>query len=145
MLTKFFLKIVLCGCALAALFAQSTGPQGEPSAERSGPEAGQQLYVAYCASCHGTDGKGHGEISRWLKVPPADLTTLADRHNGTFPYQQVFSVISGDTTTATHGSKDMPVWGPIFLIRNSRDPGDATDRINRVVQYLRSMQCSACD
>lgn len=145
MLMKAPCIMVLCGCVLSELFAQSSTPQGRQSTEAGGSETGQQLYVAYCASCHGTDGKGHGEVSSWLKVPTADLTTLAERNNGRFPYQQVFSVVAGDTSTATHGSKDMPVWGPIFLIQSSRSASDARARINSVVQYIRSMQCSSCD
>jgi mono/diheme cytochrome c family protein len=35
---------------------------------------GQQLFQAYCLTCHGADGKGTGPIAKGLPHPPADLT-----------------------------------------------------------------------
>ena len=36
--------------------------------------AGQQLYAAHCAGCHGTSGHGDGPQARGLSRPPVDLT-----------------------------------------------------------------------
>jgi mono/diheme cytochrome c family protein len=30
--------------------------------------SGKQMYLQYCSSCHGKDGKGDGTVSRDLKV-----------------------------------------------------------------------------
>jgi hypothetical protein len=58
-----------------------------------------------------------------------------------FPRERVTRYIaSGEPATAAHGSKDMPVWGPIFvgLAPGSFDP--INPRFEEVVQYLESMQ-----
>ncbi len=46
---------------------------------------GKVMFKQYCAACHGSDAKGHGPARAALKVPAADLTTLAKRHGGEFP------------------------------------------------------------
>ena len=47
--------------------------------------AGRDSFEFYCASCHGTTGKGDGPIASALKVSPSDLTSLARRNRGAFP------------------------------------------------------------
>ena len=76
---------------------------------------GPDLYKAYCASCHGADAKGDGVMTPSLRVKPSDLTRLAARNGGTFPLMRIEGIISGEVLPATsHGSSQMPVWGPIF-------------------------------
>jgi mono/diheme cytochrome c family protein len=41
------------------------------------PVSGAQMFKEYCAVCHGPGGKGDGTVATALKVPPPDLTTLA--------------------------------------------------------------------
>src|SRR5215471_2808584 len=48
------------------------------------PASGQEMFAAYCAVCHGTNGKGNGPATPALKTPPANLTRLAVSHNGIF-------------------------------------------------------------
>ena len=38
--------------------------------------SGKEMYLKYCASCHGLTGKGDGPVSRDLKVKVPDLTLL---------------------------------------------------------------------
>ena len=73
------------------------------------------MYMAYCASCHGADGKGNGPAAAALKTPATDLTQIAAKNGGTFPDAHIMQIIKGDSMTAAHGNKDMPVWGPVFL------------------------------
>jgi mono/diheme cytochrome c family protein len=100
---------------------------------------GPDLYRSYCATCHGRDGKGHGPVATALKVAPPDLTLLARRQSGGFPAHEVEAIIRGGTSIGSHGSLDMPVWGPIFY---ALDPSDARvkARIAALVAHLASIQ-----
>ena len=102
--------------------------------------SGQEMYVDYCASCHGKDGKGHGPAAPALNTVPTDLTTLRARHGGKFPTDHVSSVLVGKTDLAAHGSADMPVWGPIFRRLGKGSSGEAQLRVANVTSYLESMQ-----
>ena len=46
---------------------------------------------------------------------PADLTRLAEKNDGRFPYSRVFAVIDGRYLVPAHGEREMPVWGRQFL------------------------------
>jgi mono/diheme cytochrome c family protein len=100
---------------------------------------GPDLFDLYCATCHGRDGKGAGPVAQSLKTPPSDLTLLARRNGGLFPRGRVKAAIAGGTATPSHGSVDMPVWGPIF---RGLDPSDARVevRINNLVSHVASIQ-----
>jgi mono/diheme cytochrome c family protein len=104
------------------------------------PSSGRQMYDAYCASCHGQGGKGDGPAASALKMRPTDLTQLAAKNGGTFPDAHVVQVIKGDLITTAHGSKDMPVWGPVFLNLAQHDSALAQLRIRNLTRYLASMQ-----
>lgn len=49
--------------------------------------SGSAMYKQYCAACHGSEGKGNGPAAYALKIPPANLATLAKRHMGKFPHR----------------------------------------------------------
>jgi mono/diheme cytochrome c family protein len=103
---------------------------------------GPALYQAYCASCHGKDAKGDGPIAKSLKIPPSDLTRIAMRNGGTFPMARVEGIISGEAPLpGVHGSREMPVWGPIFSqVAWDMDLGRV--RINNLARYLREIQAT---
>ena len=92
---------------------------------------GKLEYLSSCAACHGEDGKGNGVLASVLKVPPADLTTLARRNDGHFPLAAVTEIIDGRTLIAAHGTREMPIWG--FDVR-------ARNRIPAIVDYLTRIQ-----
>jgi mono/diheme cytochrome c family protein len=102
---------------------------------------GQDLFNFYCASCHGRDGKGRGPVVPALTMSPPDLTSLTARHGGTFPRAFVESFVTGNRAplVPAHGSKEMPVWGPIFL---ALDPNATANkvRIENIVGYIESIQ-----
>ena len=68
-----------------------------------------------------------------------DLTTIQKRNGGTFPEQRVRKVILGDDAVVAHGSREMPIWGPIFhQVERDRDYGNV--RIKNLIEYLKSIQ-----
>ena len=74
-------------------------------------DPGKAEYHSSCASCHGIDGKGNGPVGADLKVPPSDLTVLARKNNGVFPFNSVYEIIDGRKAVIAHGTRDMPIWG----------------------------------
>ena len=104
---------------------------------------GMDLYRAYCASCHGKNGKGNGPVAPALKATVPDLTVIAKNNRGQFPVARVRSTLTGEEgMIASHGSREMPVWGPIF--HDERAPVDLGPvRLNNLVKYLESIQVSA--
>ena len=76
--------------------------------------SGKQMYLQYCGSCHGKDGKGDGTVSRDLKVRVPDLTALAKKHKGVYPLDDVMATIDGRRLVRGHGDRNMPVWGESF-------------------------------
>lgn len=77
-------------------------------------DQGQKLYLQYCASCHGKDGRGNGAVTPYLKVKVPDLTVLKKNNRGVYPLQKVMSAIDGSRTLRGHGDRQMPVWGEVF-------------------------------
>lgn len=75
-----------------------------------------------------------------LKTKPPDLTEIARRHHGVFQLARVQRVISGEETLpGGHGSREMPVWGPVFSqVTNDMDLGRV--RIDNLARYLRDIQ-----
>jgi hypothetical protein len=101
---------------------------------------GKDLFKAYCASCHGLDGKGHGPVAAALQGPLADLTTLAKRSGGAVPREEIESMIlGGKGSRLAHGSEEMPVWGPVFR-KVERDRDFGLLRVRSLVNYLVSLQ-----
>ena len=101
---------------------------------------GRALYMRNCASCHGVDARGNGPAAFVLKTPPPDLTTLAKRHGGKFPYEYVLDVLRFGTRVVSHGSSDMPIWGPIFASMDNYDQAAVRKRIKDLSDYLMSLQ-----
>jgi len=106
------------------------------------PASGKEMFVAYCAVCHGKDAKGSGPATPALKVTPPDLTMLAQRNGGKYPAGEVMAVIQfGPGAPKAHGSKDMPIWGPPFrrLSDNAGSP-EVAQRLTNLAEYIRSLQ-----
>jgi mono/diheme cytochrome c family protein len=102
-----------------------------------GDVSGTATFRAYCTVCHGTSGRGDGPAAKALAKPPADLTQIAKRNGGKFPSSAVRMTITGETTMAAHGSRDMPMWGPVF---RSTDGSLVELRVRNVIAYLEAMQ-----
>jgi mono/diheme cytochrome c family protein len=78
------------------------------------PVDGRELYVRYCASCHGTGGRGDGPASKAFRRRPSDLTRLRERYKGQYPVREVMAAIDGRSPVRAHGDSAMPVWGVVF-------------------------------
>ncbi len=133
------------GSFLACLAGSAAATTPQASSEKTKPEPliysvkGPELFRTYCATCHGLDGKGGGPMASSLKAKVPDLTDLAKRNQGQFPTQHVRQVIAGGQLPASHGSGEMPVWGPIFhQIENDQDLGNV--RLENLVKHLQSIQ-----
>jgi mono/diheme cytochrome c family protein len=101
---------------------------------------GPELYRAYCATCHGKDAKGNGPTAPSLKVAPPDLTGIAMRNGGTYPFERVQKIISGEEQSPrAHGNREMPVWGPLFS-EVSWDQDLGRVRIYVLAKYLEGLQ-----
>ena len=134
--------VLMCVVFLRA--AGQNRPAVKPTEEAPGTPLihslkGADLFRAYCASCHGLDGKGDGPAAPALKVRPADLTALALHNKGRFPSEQVRQTITGEWVVAAHGSREMPIWGPIFhQVEADVDRGYV--RLQNLVEYLQAIQ-----
>ena len=133
------LTALLCGAA----FSQTSAPP-RPS------DFGKREFESNCASCHGASGKGDGPVHSFLVKPPSDLTTIAQRHGGTFPQELMWEAIDGRWSGegGPHGSREMPVWGNEFRARALTHPSDsprtaewsARNRIVSLLKYLETIQ-----
>lgn len=104
---------------------------------------GRQMYMNYCASCHGVDGRGSGPAASSLKTPPADLTRLSKSNKGRYPSDYVISVLQSGVSTPGHGTTDMPVWGSIFAqIDGGQRSLTKTLRISNLSGYLQTIQAN---
>lgn len=124
--------------AAAAAFVGLTAP-GAALAQ----DAGEQIFMQYCSTCHGADAKGAGPLTELMLAKPADLTQLAANNDGVFPMLNVIHVIDGRTGLRAHGSP-MPTYGNIF--KAEAKGGDyaeevaARGRILSVAYYLERIQ-----
>lgn len=136
--------VLMCGvlavtAAPPSAAPQTTGPQTPPLVIDS--MAGQDLFRAYCASCHGRQGRGDGPTAPALKAATPDLTMLAKRNGGIFPTERIMAIVTHGETLASpaHGTGTMPIWGPLFRALD-RDDTRARTRVSAIVGYVESLQ-----
>jgi len=135
----FAVLVVFMVVAFAA--AQDQQPEiKHVSPKPTSASSGKQMFNAYCASCHGSDGKGDGPAAAALKLPPADLTQLAKNNGGKYPALKVTSALTGTAELAAHGNKEMPVWGPIFFQMSGGHDAEVHQRIANLNHYIESLQ-----
>jgi len=107
---------------------------------RAPVNSGKDMFNSYCAVCHGTDAKGAGPAASAMKTNPADLTALAKKSGGKYPASHVAAVLRGQSITASHGSQDMPVWGPLFSSISQGHEAQVQQRIANLVDYVETLQ-----
>lgn len=135
-------------CLIAMVVASamiSAGQEAKPTvkheaAPMTSPSSGKEMFVSYCASCHGKDAKGDGPAATALKQLPADLTMLAKRNGGKYPADKVTSVLRGQANLMAHGDQEMPVWGPVFWRMSQGHEEQVQMRIANLNKYVESLQ-----
>ena len=93
------------------------------SAQQAPFDLGKREYESNCAVCHGPTAKGDGPFMAFMAYEGkgiSDLTLIAKRNGGSFPFQRVYEQIDGTQQVKLHGPRDMPVWGRDYL-RQARD------------------------
>jgi mono/diheme cytochrome c family protein len=144
------MKYISVAVALAMWFriaiAQQAAPAQNAPAVKHVPikntpsNDGKDMYDNYCAVCHGKDGKGAGPAAAAMKTSPTDLTALAKNNRGKYPAPHIAAVIRGQAATSSHGSQDMPVWGPLFSSISQGHEAQVQQRITNLVNYLETLQ-----
>ena len=129
---------LLCTCGIVA--GQGSPQVKKTDVKETSPASGKEMYLQYCASCHGKEGKGDGPAASALKAPLPSLTTLAARNKGTFPDVRVARIIDGSDDLAAHGSRDMPTWGQVFHQMEGSGPSTMKLRVANLTSYLKTLQ-----
>jgi mono/diheme cytochrome c family protein len=129
----------LTGCARPSPTTQAFVTQVQQEVQLIHSVEGADLFREYCSACHGPDAKGKGIMAPALKAKVADLTVLTKNNHGQFPADRVRGILNGDPSFISHGSREMPIWGPIFhQVENDMDWGNV--RLANLVKYLESIQ-----
>jgi len=142
-LMSLFTALIVCTCIVGAQEKTQAQPEKviqHVPVKAISPASGKDMYMSYCAVCHGTDGKGGGPAASALKVPPTDLTLLSKNNGGKYPALKVTSSIRGEAALPAHGSKEMPVWGTLFWSLASGHQGEVQQRVVNLTQYIESLQ-----
>lgn len=106
------------------------------------PASGKQMYEAYCASCHGVNGKGNATVGAALSQPPTDLTLLSSHNGGKFPAYRVRDLLLDQDFYHDRAAHSMPVWAPAFKSLQKNHPDVVGLRVNNLVTYLKTIQAS---
>lgn len=147
--TLLTLSVVSLAFAFAALSQEKTTEPAKQTVvkapiKHTSSASGEEMYLSYCAACHGNRGKGDGPAAAAMKQPPPDLTVLAKNNKGTFPTSHVVEVLNYGVTSPAHGSKDMPVWRDLLKSLHGSDMSmkDAMvqTRIVNLTDYIKTLQ-----
>jgi mono/diheme cytochrome c family protein len=128
---------------LIGLLALVVGGLGLAQTFESLDLSGEELFMRYCAACHGSDARGTGPVAQTLNKAVPNLTRLAERNGGAFPAGTVRDAIDGRSMAISHGTRQMPVWGYEFWVDEGADvvaERTAREMINRIVVHLESVQ-----
>jgi len=109
---------------------------------------GYATYRRYCATCHGVFADGQGPIAPILEIPPADLTRLGAKFGDPLRKDEIAAYIDGRARVASHGPREMPVWGEKLYEYLPEDDSEDVEIKNwarsvlimRIVDYLEAIQ-----
>ena len=108
--------------------------------QQTSAASGKEMFTQYCAPCHGVDGKGNGPAAPSMKSMPTDLTQMAKKNDGKFPAAKLASTLNFGSGTESHGSADMPVWGPLFRSLDKYHDTVVQQRVANIISYVESLQ-----
>jgi len=142
---KFISVAVIVILVSALAVAQQTVAENKTSLKHvpitSTPSnSGKEMFNSYCAVCHGKDAKGSGPAASAMKAAPTDLTALAKSNGGKYPAAHVAAILRGQASTPSHGSQDMPIWGPLFSSLSQGHESQVQQRITNLVNYVEGVQ-----
>ena len=150
---RTYMLLAFAAVSLAFAFAALSQEQATGSTKQTvvktpikhtSPASGEEMYLSYCAACHGNRGKGDGPAAAAMKQPPTDLTLLAKNNNGAFPASHVTQVLNYGVESPAHGSKDMPIWRDLLKSLHGSDmrmkDAMVQTRIANLTDYIKSLQ-----
>ena len=142
MLKNLFFVALAAAAAVGVGYADQSSGNVVVPVNRTPANDGKQMYVSYCAPCHGVEGKGNGPVSGALKTRPVNLTLLSRNNGGKFPVMHVQSILQFGATNPAHGTAQMPVWGPVLgkMVPNGNGPNVGVLRISNLSNYLETIQ-----
>ena len=134
-------KIVRPILSLLILSCCSVFTTLSPAAEKELIANGKDRFIRQCGICHGIDGAGAGAFSELLVVSPPDLTVLAKKNGGHFPFKKAYMIIDGRELPLAHGTGTMPIWGERYehSVPN-RNETIIAGRIFELMLFLESIQ-----
>ncbi len=125
------------------LATSTPAPRQSPTAQMI--TQGKADFIQHCAPCHSASGKGNGPRLNVIPgIKPKDLTKIAARNGGIFPYREVEDTIDGRKNIPSHKRFDMPFWGVKFQQQGQEftpeSEAKAKARIDALVDYIATIQ-----
>lgn len=153
LVAAFVLTFLLVTASIAALASSQDAAQTRRPRQISSVD-GKDLFLEFCAQCHGREGKGDGPRAKEISKPVPDLTRIALRNGGRFKRSKVERFVSGEDRPGStvridsktgktiimtpDGPDPMPVWH--YVIRRMWPDQPVQLRIGNIVRYLEKIQ-----
>ena len=105
-----------------------TGVQTAPSLWPDATQ-GKELYAKNCASCHGANGRGNGEMSKGLDPAPTNFheTELMRQVSPFQAYNTIKLGVNGTSMRAFSGLNEEQLWDLAFYVKGLRFQENETD------------------
>ena len=80
-------------------------------------KSAKRLYFNECVICHGSNGKGEGEASFGLKIPPGDLTDMFNRSQSDGAIYWKLTNGRGQMPSYSENTTELQRWQLVSYIR----------------------------
>jgi len=140
MMKRLLLTAMTALLAVSMAYADQAKGKVVLQVDKTTATNGKQMFVNYCAPCHGADARGHGPVAPALKTPPTDLTLLTRNNHGKYPDSHIAVVLQNGPEIPAHGTAQMPTWGPILGKMNVSNSQDRMLRVSNLSRYLETLQ-----